>query len=52
MMIYVLNEMRIILEEYRDLQMFVKECKPEELQDVLDGFIIDLFYLYNGLSEP
>lgn len=30
-MVYVLNEMRIIIEEYKELQIFVKEAAPEDL---------------------
>eukprot|EP00347_Sterkiella_histriomuscorum_P019736 403340485 len=50
-MLYVLTEMKIIIEEYRELQIFVKEASAEDLQDVIDGLQFDLFYLYFGLVE-
>ncbi|CDW82784.1 UNKNOWN [Stylonychia lemnae] len=50
-MLYVLSEMRIIIEEYKELQIFVRESEPEDLQEVIDGLQFDLFYMYYGLRE-
>ena len=51
MMCYVLSELRVITEEYREMQHFVKDSRTEELQEVLDGMITDLFHLYYGIKK-
>ena len=51
MLVYTISEMKVIMEEYREMQIFVREATAEDLQNVLDGLMSDLFYLYYGIKE-
>lgn len=51
MMVYTISEMKIVMEEYREMQIFVREANSEDLQNVIDGLLSDLFYLYFKMKE-
>lgn len=50
MLVYVLSEMRVIIDEYREMQSFIAG-NDSQLDRIINTLLFDLFLLYFGVDE-